>query len=289
MVYPKIALAIGVCAFISTLFGDSRSSWNAEFKEAIKHTFAGDRTLDVDNINGFIHIIGDNGTNIRVEGEKVIRALNQQEIDRAKREVTLDLNEKNGIAQVYVNGPFRDHGSRSDNHGFHEHNDHDYEVTYNFTIHVPRDTALELRNVNGATTTEQTRGHFNLHGVNGAVTMTSVAGSGKVNTVNGPVVASFRENPKEATDFKTVNGRIEASFQPNLAADLRFKTMNGQVYTDFESTGVPSPPSTPGTRKDGRFVFKTDRATSVRVGAGGPELSFQTLNGSINIRTNNIK
>ena len=42
-----------------------------------------------------------------------------------------------------------------------------YEVTYNFNIHVPRDTELRLRNVNGEIKTEQTGGKFDISGVNG--------------------------------------------------------------------------------------------------------------------------
>ena len=45
-----------------------------------------------------------------------------------KREVMLDVNEKNGTAQLYVNGPFRENNRASENHGFHEHNDRHYDV-----------------------------------------------------------------------------------------------------------------------------------------------------------------
>jgi hypothetical protein len=284
MFYHKIALAIGVCVLVSNVFGDRRSEWNAEFKEAIKHTFANDKTLDVDNVSGSIRVIGDGGNTIRVEGEKVIKALNQAELDRAKREVVLDINEKDSVAQLYVNGPFRGRNSQSDSHGFHDHSDHEYEVNYNFVIHVPRETMLQLRNVNGATSAEETRGKFDLHDVNGAITLTNISGYGKVNTVNGALMASFREAPKQPTEFKTVNGKIEASFPPNFAADVSLKTMNGSVYTDFDSfPATPAPPATP-EKKDGRYVYRSNRTKMVRIGSGGPEVSFETLNGSITIK-----
>ena len=197
----------------------------------------------------------------------------------------LDVNEKDGIAQLYVNGPFRDNGHSSDDHGFHTHfDDHEYEVTYNFTIHVPRETGLRLRTVNGEVKTEDTRGKFDIHGVNGSVTMTGIAGSGTLRTVNGRTTISFRESPKAASDFQTVNGAIEASFPPNLSADLRFKTLNGQAYTDFDSTALlPSTAQAPD-RRNGRFVYRIDHSSSVRIGSGGPELSFETVNGDIRIK-----
>jgi hypothetical protein len=283
MYYEKIAFAIGVCVLAATVSGAQHRDWNTEVREAIQHVFTGDKSLDVDNINGFIHVVGDGGTTIRVEGEKIIRAADRQEADRAKREVVLDMNEKEGVAQLYVNGPFRDNGHSSQDHGFHEHGDREYEVTYNFTIRVPRDTGLQLRSVNGEVKTDQTNGKFDVRGVNGGVTMTSIGGSGKVNTVNGPMIVAFRDNPKAPSSFHTVNGRIEATFPPSLSADLSFKTVNGATYTDFDVTALASPSGT-AERKDGRFVYKSNRLSSVRVGSGGPELSFETVNGAIRIQ-----
>jgi hypothetical protein len=223
-----------------------------------------------------------------VEGERVTQGEDQQALERAKREVKLDVNEKDGKAQLYVNGPFRGHHGDGD-HEFHYHSDeYNYEVTYNFTIRVPRDTGLQLRTVNGPITAQETRGKFDIQAVNGPVTMTGVAGYGAVNTVNGRVTVSFRENPKQATEFKTVNGAIEATFPPNLAADTRVKTLNGQAYTDFDATALATTAfaktDQAGERKNGKFVFRTDHASNLRIGGGGPELSFETVNGAISIK-----
>jgi len=286
MYYEKIAIAITACALVATVLDASRRNWTAEARERFHYTFSNDKTLDVDNVDGAIRIVGDNGNTIRVEGERIARGEDQQAIDRAKRDVKLDVNEKDGIAQLYVNGPFRNNGHASDDHGFHIHFDeHEYEVEYNFTVHVPRETALRLRTVNGEIKTEETRGKFDIHGVNGSVTMAGIAGSGTLRTVNGRTNVSFRENPKAASDFQTVNGAIEASFPPNLSADLRFKTLNGEAYTDFEATALlPSTGQAAGDRRNGRFVYRTNHTSSVRIGSGGPELSFETVNGEIRIK-----
>ena len=142
----------------TTASGASQHDYKLEDREPIHHTFASDRSLDLDEVNGSIDITGDGGNTIRVEGERVIRAADQEGIQRAKREVTLDVNEKGGTAQLYVNGPFRDSDHASENHGFHEHRDREYKVAYNFTIHVPRATALRLRTVNGAIKATDSRG-----------------------------------------------------------------------------------------------------------------------------------
>jgi len=282
--YGKIAIGVTSLA-LAVATANAARNWNKEARDAIRHTFTNDKTLDVDDVDGTIEVIGDNGNTIRVEGEEIIRGIDQNAVDRARREVKLDINERDGVAQLYVNGPFRNNGHASDNHGFHDHYDgHEYETTFNFTIHVPRNTALELRSVNGEIKTQDTRGNFHVHGVNGSVSMTGVAGSGTLNTVNGRTTIAFAESPKGACEFKTVNGAIEASFPQNLAADLQLKTLNGSAYTDFDATALVPKTSEARENSRGRYVYKINHTSSVRIGAGGPELNFETVNGDIRIK-----
>lgn len=283
MYYEKIAIGITALALAATLL-DASHNWHTEARENFHYTFSKDKALDVDNVDGTIAVFGDGDNTIRIDGERITHALDEDALNRAKRDVKLDVNEKDGTAQLYVNGPFRGNHEGED-HGFHIHSDdREYEVTYNFTIHMPRETALRLRTVKGEVKTDDTRGKFDVRGVNGAVSMTGVAGYGSLNTVNGRVNIAFRESPKQACDFKTVNGAIDASFPGNLAADLRLKTLNGEAFTDFETTLTLPATAEAGRRENGKFVFRPDRASTVRVGSGGPELSFETVNGSIRIK-----
>jgi hypothetical protein len=278
----RISIAIGVFGVLSQAWAAPNRDYKLEERETTHHAFTNDNTLDVDDVNGAITVIGDGGNTIRVDAEKIIKAADAEEMARGKREVVLDVNEKGGVAQLYVNGPFRDNDHRSEDHGFHDHREREYEVIYNLTIHVPRATALQLRTVNGRIDTTDTTGTFDLHGVNGAVKMTNAAGSGTTQTVNGEITAVFRENPKGDLSFKTVNGRVEVSFPPSLSADLQLKTFNGSAYTDFDATALASPPGQL-EQKNGRFVYRTNRFSNVRVGSGGPVLKFETLNGNIQI------
>jgi DUF4097 and DUF4098 domain-containing protein YvlB len=269
----KVAIAIGVLALAL------QGSYRLEEREAFHHVFSKDNAIDVDNVNGSITVTGDGGNTIRVDGEKVMRADDAVEMARAKKDVVLDVNEKNGVAQLYVNGPFR---NKNDDHGFHEHGDH-YEVTYNFTIHVPRATALRLHSVNGKIGADDTSGKFDLHTINGSVTMTNTAGSGSAETLNGNTTITFRENPKADSLFKSFNGQVDVGFLPGLAANVHVKTFNGMAYTDFDATALASGAGQ-AARKDGMFVYRGNKESSLRIGAGGPELKFETFNGNIKIR-----
>lgn len=256
--------------------------YRLEERENIQRTLSGANELDVNNVNGFIHVTGDGGNTVRLDAEKIMRARDSGEMARAKSEVTLDINQKDGIAQFYVNGPFRDHDHASSYHGFHESESRHYDVTYNLTIRVPRTIGLTLKTVNGELICADTSGKFDVNGVNGSITMTGIAGSGYVRTVNGPTTVTFRENPKAESEFHSLNGKVDVSFQPDLSADIRVKTFNGAAYTDFESTALAGQASI--AQNGAKWVYRKNQFANLRVGKGGPELTFETLNGDIRIR-----
>src|SRR6516162_47899 len=111
MYHMKIAIGITAFALVATVAGASHRNWSKEAREPFHYTFSKDTTLDVDDVDGAIQVTGDNGNTIRVDGERIVHAEDQDAINRAKNEVKLDVNEKDGTAQLYVNGPFR--GNRS--------------------------------------------------------------------------------------------------------------------------------------------------------------------------------
>ena len=258
------------------------ADYKLEEKEAVHKTLSGSTALDVDTISGSIEVVGDGGNTIRLDGERVIRARDQTAMDQAKKEVTLDINQKGATAQVYENGPFRDHNRASDNHGFHDNNDRHYSVAYNLTLKVPKNMELRLHTVNGSLKAADTNGKFDLKTINGKITMTGISGSGSADTLNGETVVTFRENPKADSFFKSFNGRVDVTLQPGLAADMRLKTFNGSAYTDFDGTALASTPGS-SERKNGKFVYRSRGEQGLRVGTGGPELKFETFNGDIRI------
>jgi DUF4097 and DUF4098 domain-containing protein YvlB len=125
-------------------------------------------------------------------------------------------------------------------------------------------------------------GNFSVHNVNGGIDMQNMAGSGVAKTVNGGVKITFRENPREKSEFSTINGNVDMYFARGLSADFRFKTMNGNVYSDFEMTSLPSQPAK-AEQRGTRFVFRSDRFTGGRIGNGGPEIKADNLNGDIRV------
>src|SRR5262249_13136030 len=159
---------------------------------------------------------------------------------------------------------------------------------YDFKLQVPQRINLDLKTVNGGSVlVQRVRGDYDVDNVNGPIDMQDVGGAGHVHTINGARAVSFIGNPTQNFEFGTINGNVDLYFAPRLSADFRFKTMQGAVYSDFPMTELPQEPGK-SERRNGRFVFSADRYTGGRVGAGGPQIKLENLNGDLRVlsRTN---
>ena len=153
-------------------------------------------------------------------------------------------------------------------------------------VRVPVNTSLELSTVNsGHIIVEGVKGELELSNVNGRIEATNVSGSVVAETVNGSVKVSFSEiTPDRFMAFSTLNGSIDVTFPPNVKADLHLDSGQGSIYSDFKIELDRSPVT---VRED-----STSRGTRVKVekkirgtlNGGGPEMRFETYNGSIYIR-----
>jgi hypothetical protein len=275
-----------VCAVLCAEFCFALSNsdrWSVREEETIQKTLTlsgAPMRLLIDNVDGYVHVTGTSGSQVRVTAHKTIRADADSDLQQAKSEVKLTIEEKPGTVSVYYDAPWRcnnccNSGCRGEHRRF-------YNVTYDIDVEVPRAARAVVSTVNhGDVRVDGMAGDFDVSNVNGGIAMTRVSGSGDVHTVNGPIRIEFARNPAGASSFKSVNGQLDMSFQPGLSADLLFKTFNGQIYSDFDVASRATPVET--ERKDGRYVYRSNRLQGGRAGQGGPQLSFDTLNGSIRL------
>jgi hypothetical protein len=282
------AVAIGV-ALIGSAHAQPSSRYDVVDESEITRTLSfaagGGRALDVRNINGFIHVEATDDASVQMSIRKVVRAETRDDLAEAQRDVRLDFRDGSSRIEAIVtdaNGhvcgePWNDRGPRRD----HVH----YQVRFDFTIRIPSNATLRLCTINGGDViVNRTQGDFDVTNVNGLIDMREVAGSGRAHTVNGPVTVSFTANPRQPSSFKTVNGNVDILFLDGLAADFSMKTFNGGLFTDFDVQPLPTTASAAGERRNGRFVYRANQFTRVRVGGGGPQITFETLNGNVRAR-----
>jgi len=263
-------------------------AWAVDDTETIRQSYAAAPKLEVRNINGSVRVTGSSTGGIQLVATKKIHADDQRALDQARTEVRLDARPSGDVLRICVIQPWEDcSGSknqyRKDSGCRGRDCDPDFWVTFDLELQVPTNIVLDLKTVNGSVSAKNTQGDFDAKTVNGTVTVEDINGSGTAHTVNGQVKLSFSASPRQSVDAKTVNGSIEAAFPKNMNGELRFKTFHGDVFTNFPTTAmVNEAPLT--ERRNGRTVVRSNRAFGVRVGSGGPEHHFETLNGSIEIK-----
>jgi hypothetical protein len=231
-------------------------------------------------------VTGDGGSDVRLEAVTRVQADDDGALRDGLQQVKLEVQESGDTVGVTV----RDDGRNTCGD---QRPDRDpawwdrrrYSSSTDLTLQVPRNVRVRLCTVNGGTVTVSgITGDFDVSNVNGGVKLADMAGSGRVNTVNGRIDADFAASPRNESQFKTVNGTISATFPRDLAADLHLKTFNGGLFTDFDTTALPVAAERVERSERPRYVYRRRGFTNVRVGAGGPVLTFDTLNGDVRIQ-----
>lgn len=288
----KITMIAGLaacCALPGGLLGAHRArerNWTSQERQLreVRTLPAGGKVV-VDTLWGSIRVVGGTGDQVQMTATERVSGPDAESRDRARHEVTLRIEKFGGGVRFYVDGPFRCPQRRDDWCRW----DDTYKVAYDFQLRVPREAALELKTVmDGDVTVDGVRGAFTVANVNGAITLDGLAGAGSARTVNGAVRARFAENPRGAASFETVNGDVDVALRRGLAADLRLRTMNGDIFSEYDYRPLPGA-AVSQRKENGRFVYQVDHSTAIRIGAGGPRLELETLNGDLLIRNQDQK
>jgi hypothetical protein len=158
----------------------------------------------------------------------------------------------------------------------------------NLTIQVPANSSLELRTVNGGTiTVTGVNGNLDVENTNGSIELKDVSGTVLAHTVNGSVTVGLtRPTPDKPMSFSSVNGKVDVTLPADTKARLHLKSTNGEIFSDFDVKMEPdtSKPVVEDSRdKNGRFRIRLNRGANIygSINGGGPEYSFQTMNGTI--------
>jgi hypothetical protein len=255
-------------------------------QRTIERTFAPNgepfRRLQNDNVFGDVRVRAHAVPTVVLRAQERLVAADERWAERARTDVELLATSEDGVVDLFVDGPFRGGcdcpGDRS---RWRRQERVRYTVTYDFELLVPAGLELELSTVNdGEIRVEGVRGELELTNVNGGITVEGAAGGSRVVTVNGDVRVVFAPGPARAASFETVNGDIEVRYASAPDADVYLKTMWGDLRSEFPFEELPVAPEVK-RRDDGRFVIESDQWSAVRLGAGGPKVEFETLNGDV--------
>jgi len=241
----------------------------------------GTRTVDLRTVNGTIKVTTDGGREVRLTTTRRTAAERESDLADADRDVRLETASQGGTVSAIVHDRDNVCGESNNSRNDSWWDRRRYQVRVDLVAVIPQGTRIRLCTINGESVVANgTFGEFDISNVNGRVEVTGVRGSGRAVTVNGPVDVTFAESPRDASEFRTVNGNVIVRFPSDLSADLRLKTFHGELLTDFDVQSLP----TAATRheRNGHVIYRAG-TTTVRVGRGGPTLTFDTLNGDVRI------
>lgn len=285
---------IAPLALSALLFLLCNSSLRAQRLEAIDHirqeftltAEAARSTLALYNLQGSVTVQGYAGSTIVVEATKTITAPDATTLEAGNNDARLGFTQHHDSVVVYVAAPYDSRPDRTNGRGRHGRDKQiDYGYEFDFVVKVPYALNLHVATVNhGAVRVQDVSGPLQVFNVNGAITLHNVRGATQARTVNGNLEATYAATPPGASSYHTINGQIRVQYPTSLAADLHFKSMHGAFYTDFpnvEMLPVQVTKNQPGN--GGSTVYTLTKGTAVRVGPGGPDLRFETLNGNVTI------
>jgi hypothetical protein len=158
----------------------------------------------------------------------------------------------------------------------------------NLTVTVPSQITLKLRTVNGnKLQIDGITGDIEAENTNGSISITNCSGSVLASSTNGKVLVTLdRVTSGKEMSFSSMNGNVDVTLPADTKANLKMRTDNGEIWSDFDVKLTGSnPPTVEDNRKNGgRYRVKVDKSVVGSINGGGPEMRFQTFNGSVYIR-----
>jgi DUF4097 and DUF4098 domain-containing protein YvlB len=153
-------------------------------------------------------------------------------------------------------------------------------------IETPVNCNLQIKTINGASIeVTGVNGDLEIENTNGQIRLTSVSGSVVAHTLNGAVTASLdRVAANKPMSFSSLNGKIDVTLPDDTKARLHMKSDNGSIFSDFvvKLDADSNKPVVEDSRgQGGKYRISVDRNVTGTINGGGPEFTFQTMNGAI--------
>ncbi len=229
----------------------ARAAVTETFKQS--YPLTADGTVHLENVNGDIHIVAWDKTEVSLEAEK------KGKTDEDLAKVTLEIDSsptKLSIKTKYA----KKNGWPFDN----------INASVRYKLMVPAGARLQkIDTVNSDITVTGVCGAVDLDTVNGSIKATGLAADASLDSVNGSLSAEFASlESVSKVKLDSVNGRASITLPKGAGARIDADSVNGSVSIDQQI-------------KLGKV--RRHSLTGV-IGNGGPEISLETVNGSISVK-----
>jgi len=234
---------------------DHRGAFTEEFHQT--YTLAADGRVELDNINGAVHISTWDQNEVKVDAVK--SADSRDRLGEARIEVDASPE------HLSIRTKYRDH-DLTFNWGSHNN-----PPSVEYTLTVPRTARLdEIKLINGSLDITGAAGEVHASCINGKLEAHNLSGRVELSTINGHLDARFDQLPGSSVELKSVNGSVELTIPSDSKAEIEASTVMGGIDNDF---GLHV--------NNHKFVGHDLRG---ELGSGGPRIRLEDVNGRIQIR-----
>jgi len=247
-----------ICALFLFALGAHASDHRGAVTEEIHHTYAltADGRIELDNINGPVHISGWDSNEVKVD------ALKYADTKERLEEMWIEID--SGKDYLSIRTKYRDHDLTWDSGSHHNPGGVEYTLT------VPRTARLdEIKLINGPLDVTGVNGEVRASCINGRLEASDLAGSTRLSTINGPLEARFNQLAGHSVELDSVNGTVELTIPSDSQAEVEASTVSGGIENDF---GLQV--------NHHRFVGQDLRG---ELGNGGAHIRLENVNGRITI------
>jgi hypothetical protein len=223
--HPRLAIRVGtilgtLCALLLAV-SQGHASDKGRYTEEFHQTYrlaAGGR-IDLDNINGAVHITAWDQNVVKVDAVKYARTKERLDEARIEVEASSDL--------VSIRTKYPDH-------------DHTFDGGWNdpagveYTLTVPRGARLdEIKLINGPLDIHGVAAEVRASCINGKLTAEGLQGRVKLETVNGRMEAGFERLSNSPVELSSVNGSLALILPSDAKAEVEASTVSGGINDDF--------------------------------------------------------
>jgi DUF4097 and DUF4098 domain-containing protein YvlB len=260
--HPRLAIRVGtilgtLCALLLAV-SQGHASDKGRYTEEFHQTYrlaAGGR-IDLDNINGAVHITAWDQNVVKVDAVKYARTKERLDEARIEVEASSDL--------VSIRTKYPDH-------------DHTFDGGWNdpagveYTLTVPRGARLdEIKLINGPLDIHGVAAEVRASCINGKLTAEGLQGRVKLETVNGRMEAGFERLSNSPVELSSVNGSLALILPSDAKAEVEASTVSGGINDDF------------GLHVRHHQIVGHDLRGEL--GGGGTQIRVSNVNGQIVIR-----
>jgi DUF4097 and DUF4098 domain-containing protein YvlB len=234
---------------------EHRGALTEEFHQT--YTLAQSGRVELDNINGAVHISTWDRNEVKVDAIK--SADTKERLDEARIEVDSSKD------RVSIRTRYPDH-DQTFNWGSHNN-----PAAVEYTLTVPRNVRLdEIKLINGSLDISGVKGEVRASCINGKLEAHNLAGRAHLSTINGRLEAGFDQLAGSSIELDSVNGSVALTIPSDSKAEIEASTISGGIDNDFGLHVTHH-----------QFVGHDLRG---ELGNGGTRIKLENVNGRIEVR-----